>query len=355
MTIWAAIGVFEWIAYFWGYVKPSYHPPLGFSVGYFVTLGGGALFPALVAAATAGTLILIAAVVAVLLARQDGKLARYSFWITLIAYGILVQSQITVSRCGFGIPQALSSRYAATSLLTVIGLYGLLSALWTERTRPWVSTMWGGLLSLAIVGVVMSTVEGHQAGAQQKQLREYYTFVFCTGDSQPDVAIPPNEMAFSPPGYYGEKMAYLQKRRFNVYAPGGPASRYAMPDANLPVLALPAAITINQFSLDKQSGAVTAAGWAVDKTGQDLVGGVYLQVDGKLYPTYYGMNRDDVADILKNQGLLNTDRLRACGFMRVFSLAELGPNPHQLVMKVLTKDRSAFFKPSDPINFDIAQ
>ncbi len=152
-----------------------------------------------------------------------------------------------------------------------------------------------------------------------------------------------------------EKMAYLQKRRFNVYAPGGPASRYAMPDANLPVLALPAAITINQFSLDKQSGAVTAAGWAVDKTGQDLVGGVYLQVDGKLYPTYYGMNRDDVADILKNQGLLNTDRLRACGFMRVFSLAQLGPNPHQLVMKVLTKDRSAFFKPSDPINFDIAQ
>ena len=101
---------------------------------YFATLGGGSLFPFLpfpevTAAATAGALILILAAVAVLLALREGKLASYSFWIALIGYGILVQAQITVSRCGFGTPQALSSRYAVTSLLTVIGLYGLLSSL----------------------------------------------------------------------------------------------------------------------------------------------------------------------------------------------------------------------------------
>ena len=355
IAIWAALGTLEWIAYFWGYVKPADHPPLGFSCEYFAILGGGALFPypVAVAAATAGAMILILAAVAVLLARQEGKLASYSFWIAILCYGILVQAQITVSRCGFATSQALSSRYAATSLLTVIGLYGILSALCTERIRPWVSAMWGGLLALVIVGVVMSTVDGHQAGAEHKAWREYNTFVFCTVNSQPDAAIPLKAMAFAEPDYMRQKIAYLENRRFNIFAPGGPSSRYLIPDANLPVLSLPAEATINQFSLDKRSGVVTAAGWAVDNTGQDLVGGVYLEVDGKLYPAYYGMKRDDVAEALKKKGSLATDRVRNCGFMRVFSLEQLGSNPHRLVMKVLTKDRSAFFKPNDPTDFNI--
>lgn len=357
IAIWAAVGTFEWVAYFWGYVKPTYHPPYGFSLEYFATLGGGALFPVVLAATVAGAMILVLASAAVILSFSEGRLASYSFWISLICYGFLVQAQITVSRCGFGIPQAISSRYAVTSLLTVIGLYGLLSALCTESTRSWVSAMWGGLLSLVIVGLVLSTAEGHQAGAQQKQLREYYTFVFCTGSSQPDVAIPPNEMAFAPLDIMRQKMAYVEKRRFNIFAPGGPSSRYDVPDAHLPVLSVPAEVTINQFSLDKQSGAVTAAGWAVNEKGQDLVdlvGGVCLEVDGKLYTTYYGIKRDDVADNLKSKGFHNVDEVKACGFMRVFSLEQLGPNPHRLAIKVLNKDRSAFFKPSDPVMFNIA-
>ena len=105
LVIWSAIGTIEWIAYFWGYVKPAYHPPLGFSLEYFATLGGAALFPVLLAATVAGAAILILAAVAVILAHQEGKLASYSFWIAVIGYGVLVQAQITVSRCGFGAPQ----------------------------------------------------------------------------------------------------------------------------------------------------------------------------------------------------------------------------------------------------------
>ncbi len=135
---------------------------------------------------------------------------------------------------------------------------------------------------------------------------------------------------------------------------GGGASFPYLSRQPRPVLSFPAEVQINQFGLDKQSGAVTAAGWAVDKTGPDLVGGVYLEVDGKLYATYYGINRDDVAEALKSKGSLNTDRLKACGFMRVFSLAQLGPNPHRLVMKVLNKERTAFFKPGDSVYFNIA-
>ncbi len=353
LASWAGMGIFEWVAYFWGYVKPAYHPPLAFSPEYFATLGGGALFPVLLAATTAGTIILILAAVALLFARQERKLADYSFWIALIGYGVLVQAQITVSRCGFGTPQALSSRYAATTLLTVIGLYGLLSALCAEKTQPAAPAMWGGLLSLVVVGLVMSTAEGHQSGAQQKQLREYYTFVFSTGSSQPDAAIPPKAMAFAEPDYMREKMAYLEKRHLNIFAPGGPSSKYAIPDSKLPVLDVPAEGTINQFDLDKQTGTITAAGWAVDPAAEDLVGGVFLEVDGVLYPTYYGMSRDDVAGILKSKGFHDFDRVRNCGYMRVFSPAQLGPNPHRLVIKVLTKDRTAFFKPTDPITFNI--
>ena len=190
--------------------------------------------------------------------------------------------------------------------------------------------------------------------AQWKWWREYNTFVFCTVNSQPDMAIPPKATAFAEPDYMRQKIAYLEKRRLNIFAPGGPSAQYAIPDAHLPVLPLPAEITINQFSFDKQSGKVTAAGWAVNKTGQDLVGGVFLDVNGVLYPAYYGIGRDDVADALKNKGFSQIDRVRRCGFMRDFSLAQLGPNPHRLVMKALKKDRTAFFQPSDPITFNIA-
>ena len=107
----------------------------------------------------------------------------------------------------------------------MIGLYGLLSALATERIRPWVSAMWGGLLSLVIVGVAMSTVEGHQAGARPKWWREYNTFVFCTVNSQPKIAIPPKAMAFAEPDYMRQQIAYLEKHRWNIFAPGGPSSR----------------------------------------------------------------------------------------------------------------------------------
>ncbi len=143
-AVWGCAGLGALALYFFHYVKPPQHPSLVASVNpldylFYVAAFLGAhlsrasrLEPILPAAAI-GTVLLalyIGAVVYAWRRRYDAALTnRMLPWFALGAYAILNASLAAVARIGFGVNQALDSRYTSFSLFLSVALVGLLAIL----------------------------------------------------------------------------------------------------------------------------------------------------------------------------------------------------------------------------------
>ena len=80
------------------------------------------------------------------------------------------------------------------------------------------------------------------------------------------------------------------------------------------------------------------SGWAVDAAAQDRVGGVWLDIDGRLFPAVDGVeNRSP-------ERRAGNPRYRYSGFYREIPRSELEVGTHQLSMVVLTHDRKGYFR-----------
>jgi hypothetical protein len=344
-AVWTILGILEWSAYFWNYVKPLWHPPLSFDGRYFATFLGAALFSTVSVAATAGVIILAITALAKMLVLAQQSVARHSYWLAIIVFALLVALQTAAGRSGFGSEQALSSRYATFSLLIPIGVYAILSSLNAPKFKQQASALGGALVGLMALGIILSMAEGYHTAAAWKRDRDYHAFIFLTSESQPD-----ESLRFAPwedPTMLRQSLAILQEHGLNIFASPARAQQYAVPAANLPVLAAPTRAALNPLAIAKETGIVTVAGWAVSDSGDDVAGGVFLEVDGTPYAAYYGLPREDVAQDLKNP------RLKCCGFSRDFPARLMRPGEHRLVVKVLTKDRQAYFQPQPPVTLTV--
>jgi hypothetical protein len=346
---WAVIGAAEWAFYFYGYQKPPSHPHMQFSTEYLLAIVGASLFPILLLATIVGLIILLLAAASVAASISSGKIGRFSFWLGIMFYGLLADGVTTLGRSGgiWGVGQALSARYATFSVLIVIGIYGTLSCLAAEnRARP-ISASWGCLFSLIVLGLVLSTVEGFETAQLEQWQKQQQAFVISTADTQPDVVL--EGSGKSPEPRHGG-VALLKRHGWSVFAPGGAASRYAVPPPDLPVLPKPAQLGWNQSGPSKEANYLTISGYAVNTEGNDVVGDVYLDIDGTIYPTYYGIPQPDLAQRLKLSGPngsprpdVDVARVTRCVFRRSFIPGLLSKGTHRLTFKVRTKDGTAYF------------
>lgn len=137
---WGAAGLGAMALYFFHYVKPSYHPSIAASrnpVDYFLyvtTFLGAHLSRAareepIFQAALVGSVLLALWCIAVAYAfryRRDPDLMRRMLpWIALGSYAILNALLAAAARIGFGINQALDSRYTSFSLYLGVATAGL--------------------------------------------------------------------------------------------------------------------------------------------------------------------------------------------------------------------------------------
>ncbi len=300
VAAWCVIATVVSLLYFWGWTRVEVHPPPQFSLAYFATIVGGALFPDLSAAITGGAILLFLSAASIVLTVRLGKAQEYSFWLAIVIYGILVNAQTTVGRTGFGTAQGLSSRYATFSLSTVVGVYAILSSLNFEKLTRVVPSLWGATLALVVLGVTLSSVNGYQIGAYMKQDREYHVFLFLTADTQPDEALP------TAPWEKGAedrvRLQYMKEHRLNAFHSPDPAPNWALPAPGLTVLSYPARIQVSPLQVNTehgQQGLLTLNGIALDGKENKPVGGVFVEVDNVIYPTYYGLAREEVAQALK--------------------------------------------------------
>ena len=378
---WLFIGAVVWFVYFWGYQKPAVHPAVGFSLQYGLTYVGAGLFPGLLllvpgegvqpvplTTMIVGAIVIVLALASSVLSFRHRKASESSFWLGLIVYSLLVAAATTTGRAGFGPGQALSSRYATFSELAVIGLYGTLTCLAIAGCGRFAAILWGCLFGLIVSGLVLLTVEGFGAGAKKEFSKDYHAFVLSTIDTQPDeVARAANESADP----IREGVVLLKKHGWNVYAPGGTAAHYcaALCDAARPG----EAGTSRAESIRSRQGRKVpdSRRMATNTEGSDAVGGVYLDIDGTLYPTFYGMPSPGLGNWMANERAKRdeqaagstgkaaaaqpqaNDRLDYCGFQRAFATGLFAKGHHRLTVKVLTKDRSSFFASPPPAEFTV--
>jgi len=347
MAAWCAIAAIVFFFYIWGWIHPAANPLPGFSLEYFLTIVGAALFPDLFYATTGGVLLLLLSAAAVVLTLMYGKGRQYSFWLAIMVYGLLVNAQITLGRTGFGPAQGMSSRYVVHSLLTVVGLYAVLCNLNVEKLTRTVSALWGAVLGLVVLGFILSSINGYQIGTLVKQQRDYHVFVFLTADNQPDEALPTAPWEKGP--VMRRQIAFLRQHGLNVFHAPDPTPNWTLPAPGLPLLPYPARLQMNPLQVNNehgQTGLFTFSGIALDGKEDELVGGVFIEVDKVIYPAYYGLPREDVAEVLK------TSRVTRCGFRRDFSVSQLGSGRHTLRIGAVSRDRTALYAPTNPVTFE---
>jgi hypothetical protein len=80
---------------------------------------------------------------------------------------------------------------------------------------------------------------------------------------------------------------------------------------------------------------LSVSGWAIDGAAGSAAGGVFIQIDEKLFPAVYGLRGRVEVD-----GRTYAD----CGFTRLIPLAEIGRGAHRLSLVVLTGDGQSAFQ-----------
>ena len=172
-SIWAIAAIAEYVLYFWGYVKPPWHPDLGFAWGYLSAIVGGSLFPDS-AGSEVGGHIAVPGRAAVLLAFCDWGKGRHLFWLAMIFFGLLIEGQITVAEEAGSASSRHWHRQSATFSLFIvtIGTYGILSTLSTMRFATVSTALWARCVATIAMGIALSTVDGLSVGrATWEELR----------------------------------------------------------------------------------------------------------------------------------------------------------------------------------------
>lgn len=88
-------------------------------------------------------------------------------------------------------------------------------------------------------------------------------------------------------------------------------------------------------------------GWAVDTQAHTPAGGVYLDFNGALYPTYYGFPSPELAQRVQQPAYA------FCGFQAGIPLAALGKGQNVLSLKILTPDRTAYYAVDQVVSFEL--
>ncbi len=125
---WIVAGTTATGLYYYNYINPAYHPsktlflsqPLSF-IRYILVYIGKPISLRLYMAVWLGGIVTLIFASSVFYLWKKGKIQDSIFWITLVLYALLGACSTAISRLGFGIEQAFSSRYSTISTLFVVG------------------------------------------------------------------------------------------------------------------------------------------------------------------------------------------------------------------------------------------
>ena len=348
ITLWSVTSIGIFISYFWGYIKPAIVPPLDYAfthpieaVRYFFVFVGSPLFWDSATISGISGLAAVLITVSVLTYAYRRKILRKNcIWLSLILFVGSFSLFATVGRSGFGVEQALQSRYTPVTFLGGASVYLLaLSAFGKQLGNK--RLMAYGLLALIIIGIVFAYLlgcyRGWGEGQSMRFSREVGAYVLLTYKMQSDENV--RNYLYVDTGLVRNLAEFLEKNSFNVFSkPIADTSTLILTHSDT----LFTLETINGESIPGQNASstidsgqhetITITGWAVDKQASNVASAVFIIIDEVIrIPVIYGLDRPDVADYLKNPNF------RFSGFMATFSSSKLGAAEHSVSLEIVGK------------------
>src|SRR5215207_6638321 len=397
---WGLVGVGEWIVYFSNNSQGASTPLLRLlltdpiagtklfltsGMESFLTLLGYSLFWQQNLAFVGGMLLLGLVAVATLLLYRDRDFGGSSFWIALVLFSLFTLASITVGRLEYygSTIKPFMPRYNSFSIPAVIGIYVLLLRSALSKKSYLTTALLGSLSALIMLSVPISYSEGVEAGRATAQYREEAAFILATYETQPDALLGAFHFGGPQPELVRERAAILEAFGYNVFAE--PQQRRVLPPP-LSELSPVYSATLNEtmvFPEDKMNqdwqtlvtqldfktsqanessqgdkSFVEVVGWAVDAEAEDVAGGVYLDIDGKLFPAFYGIGIGEGAgQLVYRQELADSVGMPPYGerswFQRAIPVSEIGTGKHEMSVIVLTRDRESYYEPDKEVSFEI--
>ncbi|THB70885.1 MAG: hypothetical protein D6E12_01985 [Desulfovibrio sp.] len=307
LVLWCVLGVLAWLGYFADYSAPPHHPSLWgvfsaplHALRYFVTYMGGCISSNVdisLVAIIYGTIgLLLAGEMLVHLVRSRVSLTRTAPWLAYMAFALLTGMSTTVGRSGFGIGQALESRYSTFSSCFWIGLIGLYAirhgARGPGKKKPW-PIVWQERFLLFfcmgwIIGSVIVTIIlwNNRIEAQDKAIQEMYTL------EHPERMSP----LFPDTAYLQSLLPHFFERRLAMYCDVGRFEDYAiMSEATGRAGAV---LTMDIRPGDDESwNGVLLTGWARDMDANEPAPLVAIVASGRiLYVSDTGLDAPESAE-----------------------------------------------------------
>ena len=353
--IWFCIGIIEWIIYFslaWGKVQfnsENFSIRLIEFIRYFITLIGKSLFGNPDLAFWSGIILLIIMIMCIVLIIGNNRLRINSFLIAILVFSLLTTVLITVGRASLVAHTNYPSRYSTFTILLVIVLYIIIIDLRTFTKSIFSKTLLIILILLITFSIPKAYYEGIYEGKIWKKDRSELAFILYTYDTQPEEIL---ARLYPPSGKMIKKYApVLERLGYNVFSE---SSKYPEFDIKLPINEVECLMRIDAISINNsiilekgyevvytnpylESDYITISGWAVDPVVEKEASGVFIEVDGKPYIAYYGIDRKDVADHYQN------NRYRYSGYVRYIRLSDIGSGVHDIGIKVLSKDKKTYY------------
>lgn len=100
--------------------------------------------------------------------------------------------------------------------------------------------------------------------------------------------------------------------------------------------------------MPQEASFVKLEGWAVDTGNKSMAGGVYIDIDGELFPAFYGTKVEQ-----RIRRYLGGFAYRYSGFERAIPVSRIGTGSHELSIVVLTHDRKGYYRPDQKVVLEI--
>jgi len=349
--IWALAGALTLAFYFHGYIDPGnhsgpdfvFHHPLK-ALAHFLATNGSCLAPHRYAAALVGGILLALDAWCLLMVLDDWwrRRVRPPLGAWLIVTVVISIMMITLNRAGFGVRQAMESRYTGISVLAPVGIYWCVVA----RRDSWhvARRMTTALTVFLLAGYLYAAVDAWAIAPKWYSRKSWMAYLNYSAKYQPTSLL----LQLYPNADHGRIYSReMERMHYNVFAeehvlpaqliPGGPRPDYRVLDVNLhrPYGETPIEVG--------ESGEVVVTGWAFNERRTGPARALFLTVDGtRDFPGHPGIYSESLGGFFVGRGR------RWAAFTASFGGFVLEPGEHTLAVKIVADDgRRAFV--SSPI------
>jgi hypothetical protein len=222
-ALWSLAGIVISYIYFYNWVKPGQTPSILYSIEnplegiayMFVYVGSFFIIEihSILVSFVFGILIVLAAIISIGLIIKNDLLEETLEWIALIGFSFASAVITTIGRAGFGLGQALSSRYVTFSLLAIIGLYSITLKLSGIKNINY-KILYRTILCFIVLGLVFGYSSGIFAGEKISESREKMAFSVLHFTNASDESL---SYAYPDPRFVRECATILEKYRLNVF------------------------------------------------------------------------------------------------------------------------------------------